>query len=395
MGLKPYLRRAARREHLWLLLLVVVTFGLHLGAITRPDTQVADEAFYVADARSIIAHQGTLVPQQPPLGKLFIVDGIRLFGDDPFGWRFFSVVAGALCIILFYLVCQRLKLPKAAVMLAVGLFSLENLSFVQASVAMLDVYALMFMLLAAWLFLRGNLWPAGAAVALGALVKLPAVAVLGVIFLYWLLTEPRRWRLFAVPALTAAGVFLAGLVLFNYTLVSQFADPLRLTGDMLKFAGGITFSNGYTVAASPPWAWLAGGGVIFYNEAPQYLAALSPTVGFFIIPAAVYLAVKAAARDRAALFGALWFACLYLPWIAAVLVFDRLTYLYYLYPAVPAVCLGLGLGLTGLWGRYREHRETLGGKAAAAAVGGFVALHVAFFIALLPVVPALVTWLAL
>ena len=41
--------------------------------------------------------------------------------------------------------------------LATFLLSLENLSFVQASIAMLDVYSLAFMLLPFWLYLKGRI----------------------------------------------------------------------------------------------------------------------------------------------------------------------------------------------------------------------------------------------
>ncbi len=38
----------------------------------------------------------------PPLGRHLIAAGILLFGDDPFGWRIASVIAGASGIVLAY-----------------------------------------------------------------------------------------------------------------------------------------------------------------------------------------------------------------------------------------------------------------------------------------------------
>ena len=34
-------------------------------------------------------------PEHPPLGKEIIAAGLALFGDDPWGWRFFPVLAGS------------------------------------------------------------------------------------------------------------------------------------------------------------------------------------------------------------------------------------------------------------------------------------------------------------
>ena len=33
-----------------------------------------------------------------------------IFGDNPLGWRFFSVILGAISIVLFYLICRNLSM---------------------------------------------------------------------------------------------------------------------------------------------------------------------------------------------------------------------------------------------------------------------------------------------
>ena len=148
--------RLRSQEYLWLGLLLAATLAVHFCYITQPDQLVFDEQHHVNDARSIISGEGTLHPDHPSLGKLFIAAGILVFGDNPMGWRFFSVIFGTIIIALFYIILRRLNMSPTASWLATFLLALENLSFIQASVAMLDVYMLSFTLLAFWFNVRGS-----------------------------------------------------------------------------------------------------------------------------------------------------------------------------------------------------------------------------------------------
>ena len=148
---KRWLKWLDKWEYTWLCLLVVITLAAHFSIINQPKQVVFDEVYYVNEARSILADNGTLRPEHPPVGKLFVVAGIALFGDNPVGWRFFSIICGTGCIILFYLICRQLAMSKRASVLATFLLALENMSFVQAGVAMLDVYSLVLMLASFWL----------------------------------------------------------------------------------------------------------------------------------------------------------------------------------------------------------------------------------------------------
>ena len=170
--IKVWVSRFLAWEYAGLCLLVLLVLVLHLAAILRPDAPVFDEQYYVPDARSILQGTGSERIEHPPLGKLVITGGITLFGDNPFGWRIMSVLFGLACIVFFYLICRKLTLSKRASFLATFILALENLSFVQAGVAMLDVFSLAFMLLAFWLYLRKQNALAGVSVGLATLVKL-------------------------------------------------------------------------------------------------------------------------------------------------------------------------------------------------------------------------------
>ena len=191
-ALKRLLALSNRWEYTWLCVMVLATMALHFSVILMPDKPVYDEQFYVADSRSILAGHGTLRPEHPSLGKDFIVAGIRLFGDGPMGWRFFSVIFGTAGIVLLYLICRQLATSRLAAYLATFLFAFENMSFVQASIGMLDVYCVTLMLASFWLYLKGRYPLAGIMVGLSALAKLNGALAVIPIGLHWLLTRRDR-----------------------------------------------------------------------------------------------------------------------------------------------------------------------------------------------------------
>ena len=57
-----------------------------------------DETWYVPTAREILKSGVVLHPEHPPLAKLLIAAGLRMFGDNPIGWRAMSALFGALTL---------------------------------------------------------------------------------------------------------------------------------------------------------------------------------------------------------------------------------------------------------------------------------------------------------
>jgi len=382
---KQLLYRLGKWEYSGLCLLVIVILAMHFSTIMQPAELVFDEQYYVADASSILQGDGTLRPEHPPLSKLFIVLGMFLFGDNPLGWRFFSVLAGASCIVLFYLICRRLDLPKMTSFLAASLLALDNLSFVQASVAMLDVYSLTFMLLSFWLYLRGQYLFSGVSVALSALAKLTGALALPVILLHWLLTKRVRPIQFVASILVAYASFFLLMPLFDFVVFRQLINPVGRIYTMLSLGSSLTFTTAAHGAASRPWDWVLRPELMYYWYEPHYIGAISFTIWALIIPVVLYMSFRAVKGSTAGLFGVSWFASTYLLWIPLSILTDRISFVYYFYPTVGAICIGLGVGLSQLLAIWKT-RET--GKlrwVAVLAVAGYLLLHVVVFVILSPV----------
>src|SRR5207249_6322954 len=114
-----------------------------------------DETFYVPDARSVLrfgTESDLRSPSQflavhPPVGKWFIAVGMKIFGDNPFGWRVMGALLGACAVLLIYWVCRPFWGHRWA-LLAAALLGIEGMWFVLSRIAMLDIYAGLFVLLA-------------------------------------------------------------------------------------------------------------------------------------------------------------------------------------------------------------------------------------------------------
>jgi 4-amino-4-deoxy-L-arabinose transferase-like glycosyltransferase len=75
---------------------------LHLGT---PKGFVFDEVYYVDGARDYLKYGVEVTgadPEfvvHPPVGKWLIALGIKLFGDNEFGWRFMGAFLGSVIVI--------------------------------------------------------------------------------------------------------------------------------------------------------------------------------------------------------------------------------------------------------------------------------------------------------
>jgi dolichyl-phosphate-mannose-protein mannosyltransferase len=341
-------RRLLRREYYWVCLFIVITLALHFSVINLPAETLLDEQYYVGDARNVLQGEGTLRTEHPPLGQLIVLAGMRIFGDTPLGWRFFSVIFGTISILLIYLICRQLGLSRLASNLAICLFAFENMSFVQAGVAMLDVFSVTFTLAAFWLYLRRKYPLTGLLICLATLIKLSGALTLPAIALHWLVF--RRDNPYRMIASLCAAPLLFFLLIpgLDYFLIGQLANPLERVWDMLVTTQSITYAFADHPYATRPWEWLISPQGMPYWYTPKYSATVSYTIWALIIPATLYALYAAIRGNRKIGFLACWITATYLLWIPISLITERATYPYYFYPTVGAFTILIGAGLARL-----------------------------------------------
>ena len=124
-----------------------------------------DETWYVPTARQWLATGEMLHPEHPPLAKMLIAAGMRMFGDAPFGWRAMSLAFGALTVTAVWLWTLALTGAVGLSLYAAAITLLDGVVFVQARIAMLDIFLILFSVLALAAFTvaekaatRGGAW---------------------------------------------------------------------------------------------------------------------------------------------------------------------------------------------------------------------------------------------
>ena len=130
-------------------IVLLLSLAVFLAGIGTPDHPYFDETHYVPAARQLLqTHLGvpTLNLERPPLAKELMALSIWLFGDNPFGWRFMSALFGALAMTGIYLCGRALFRDQRAALWATAIAALNQMLFVQARIAMLDIFALAFVL---------------------------------------------------------------------------------------------------------------------------------------------------------------------------------------------------------------------------------------------------------
>jgi len=347
-------------EYTPLCFLILMVLIFHFATIMQPSIQSMDEPYYVPAANSILHGESLGRIEHPPLGQSIIASGIWSFGNNPLGWRFFSVIFGTISLILFYLICREVKLPRYATLLATTLLGVDTLSFVQAGVAMLDVFCLTFMFTSVWFYLKKKYIWTGVFIGLATLAKLPGVFALLFILLHWVITNRKNIKWMVIIAATSAVTFLSGLTLLDFAILHKLQNPISRISSMLSFTKSLTYTlyNASKMAKSStipdkPWIWLYhlnGMEFISFDSVKHVWSAydmiINPTIWILTIPSILFLLYLTLKRDKAAIFAVCWFAATCIIWIPISLITNRLTYDYYFYPAVGAICIGIALLLS-------------------------------------------------
>jgi predicted membrane-bound dolichyl-phosphate-mannose-protein mannosyltransferase len=316
---------------------------MHLSIVTQVNDLIMDEAHYVKDARSIILTQVDQRPEHPPLSKLFIVAGIDTLGDNPWGWRLPAIIMGTISIALLYIICRRLQMSRRGASIATALFAFENFAFMMASIAMLDVFFVTLMLAFFALYLYRQYVLSGIFIGLAALAKLFAAMAAPVLAIHWFLTKTKQTRWFALTVILAPVSLLVFVAVFDFAINHQLENPISRMTNMLSLTGSLNFSNVTHPFLSRPWEWLLNYKPMAFWYTPNYYCALSPNIWVLMIPTVLFMLFKAIKRDDAGLFGFAWFFCTFVLWIPASIITNRVSFLFYFYPTIGALCLGLGL----------------------------------------------------
>jgi dolichyl-phosphate-mannose-protein mannosyltransferase len=387
-------------EFFWLVVFVVATVAMHVSIINQIQDTILDEVYYAGyyeelhgdlhygAAHSILELRTDPRPEHPPLAKLCIAAGIKIFGDNYVGWRAPSIFFGTASVVLLFFICRKLGMSRRATNLATFLFTFENFAFMIASVAMLDVFFVTFMLAAFLLYLYRRSFTyffSGIFIGLAGLSKLFGALGAPAIFIHWLFSRVKKSYWFLITIVMAPASFVGLFPVFDYVITGKWENPLTRIKEMLSLTSSLTFYNVDHPNLARPWEWLLNFRPMAFYYNPHYDCALSPALWGVMIPVVLYLLYRSIKqRNEGALFGLAWFAGTFLFWIPISIATNRVSFIFYFYPTIGALCLGLGLGLNEAI-EWATQKRKLIKIPVLAGVTALLLFHLVSFVALTPV----------
>jgi len=383
------------RDRVAALAVTLVAAAVRFVRLASPNTLVFDETYYAKDAcwyvnvSSTICDTSSEISQvHPPLAKWLIAVGIRLFGNDAFGWRVTAAIAGTVGVLLLYLLARKLLRSTMGATFASGLLAIDFLHFVQSRTSMLDIFAVTFGT-AAVLFvvydrerlLRGGPpdkgpldrpWRIAAGAAGGAAA---ACKWSGAFFLLLVIVLTISWEISArrrkgASFLSAVGSTLANelltivmwlvllpLAVYTFTYLGRLEPGddswFKALWDRHKYMYDFhTNLESHHSYESPAWSWLLLKRPVSYffetdtqGRYKEIFATGNPFVWWPAALAVLYAAYRwVKDRNLASPEGIIvgGFIATYLVWLPLSFTGRSATFIFYFLPAVPFLCLALG-----------------------------------------------------
>jgi dolichyl-phosphate-mannose--protein O-mannosyl transferase len=271
-------------------LIALSSFILRLFNLASIKTPIFDEVYYVDGARDYLKYgvEVTGVDSEfivhPPVGKWMIALGIKIFGDNPLGWRFITALVGSLMILIIALIAHRLFYSPILTALAAGLMAIDGLALVHSRTALLDNFLAFFILCATYFFVIRRYWWSGLFLGLALATKWSAlyfIVIFGAIALYRAFTHhtgrdlirPSLSRIASFGALPIAVYITSWWGWFassrgwdrNYS-DNPLTSFIYYHQEMLNFHTGLSEKHPYQ---ANPWSWMVmGRPTSFFYETP-------------------------------------------------------------------------------------------------------------------------------
>ena len=345
-----------------------------------------DEIYH---ARTALEHIENVSPYEishPPLGKLILSLGIRLFGMVPFGWRFMGTLLGVLMLPAIYFFLKKMFGGSLVPPVGTAVMASDFMHFVQTRIATIDSYVVFFIILMYlffWLYWRSDrddrrswlppLALSGLCFGLGAASKWTGIYAGAGLAVLWLIDRIRRARTLCAAgekrrALAEAAenvlwcllLFVAVPAVIYYVSYWPYGTAAGLSGPRMLFSReyfdivvdnqkymfnyhrGVTSTHPYS---SLWWQWVLDiRPILYYLEYfdngthSSFGAWVNPLLCWGGLLAMLCMLYQAAVcRDRTALFILVGYLAQLLPWVFV----SRVVFEYHYFPSTVFLLLAL------------------------------------------------------
>jgi dolichyl-phosphate-mannose-protein mannosyltransferase len=273
------------------ILISIVAFLLRVINLGNPKGFVFDEVYYVNGAQDLLKYGvevDGLKPEfvvHPPVGKWCIALGIKIFGDNEFGWRIMAAIAGTLIILIADRLDHELFYSPFLTAITAARLDCDGLLLVHSRTALLDLFLTLFILVAAYFWFRQQFWYASLFFGLALATKWSAlyfIALFGLVTLLRLLRQENIKDLPRTMTMRILQFSVIPIAIYITSWIGWFvsergwdrthsSNPLTSLlyyhKQMLDFHTSLVEKHAYQ---ANPWSWLImGRPTSFFFETPK------------------------------------------------------------------------------------------------------------------------------
>jgi len=369
---------------------------------TYMNTTYFDEVYFPRTAYEYINKITPYENTHPPLGKIIIMWGIKIFGFTPFGWRIFGTIIGALMIPLMYIFGKRVFKTTFLAFVPAFLMMFDFMHFTQTRIGTVDSYLCFFIILMFYYmnqyFMQKthevkfvvSIYPlimSGIFFGLAAAVKwIGLYAGAGIAFMFFLkqfmqlrdnkkglIKKDKFFRKRMLPIILLCFVFfiIIPVAIYFITYIPVFkatgsenyiADFISSQKHMFSYHSGVTTVHPY---GSPWWQWPANIRPVYFYQLKYPSDGMwgsiasfgNPLIwwtGFICLLTSMALAWKK--KDKRVIFIFAAYFSLFLPWIIAP---RKVTFLYHYFSCVPFLIFAITYNIEYIINKYPKHKKTV------------------------------------
>lgn len=115
--------------------------------ISYKNQAIFDEVLYARTGYEYLNNMEGFEKTHPPLGKIFMAMGIKLFGMNPFGWRIMGTMFGVMMIPIMYLFTKKLFKERFYAIAGALMMMFDCMHFTQTRTSLIDSYSVFFIIL--------------------------------------------------------------------------------------------------------------------------------------------------------------------------------------------------------------------------------------------------------
>ncbi|QQG47733.1 MAG: glycosyltransferase family 39 protein [Candidatus Woesebacteria bacterium] len=350
----PSLKLNKNQSKKFLFLILLFAFLTRTISLSNPTHEYFDEVYHAFTARRLIhgdikvwewwnpspegfAYEWT----HPPVAKLVMWTGMKILGENSFGWRFPAAVVGTLTVYLVYKLTFEIFKDEALGLLAAATFALEGLPLVLSRIGMNDIYFLFFTLLSLFLFIKDKNFLSSVSLGLAAASKWSTLWAIPILFVAFFVLKKKL-------KVSHIFFFIIPLIVYLATYIPMFTSGhtldtfIGMQKQMWWYHTNLKATHPYTslwytwpFLIRPIWLYTSGeiGGYI-----SNIYAQGNPVVfwfGVISIATTIFYTIKTKSKKLG--FIVFSYLVFFVPWAAS----PRIMFLYHYLPSIPFMCMAI------------------------------------------------------